>query len=262
MTGPIFDSHAHYKDERFDQDREQLLDTLFANGVCGIVEAGVDLQTSRQSLTLAEQYENLYAAVGIFPHNTHLAPEDAMEQLYALLQHPKAVAIGEVGLDYYYDDAPKEVQMRFFEAQLALSAETGYPVCIHDREAHGDCLAAVKRYPGAHGMFHSFSGSAQTAKELLQCGYYISFSGTVTFKNAQRAKEVAAVVPLSQMLLETDAPYLTPAPYRGQRNRSDHILYMAQTIADIHGVSTQQVLQATAQNAKRLYRIADGKDLL
>ena len=251
----IFDCHAHYKDNRFDADRDALLSTLFAKGVCGIVEAGVDLATSRESLALAEQYPNLYAAVGFYPHHTHEAQISDLDAIAALLDHPKAVAIGEIGLDYYYDDSPKETQQRWFDLQLDLAAQTGYPVCIHDRDAHGDCLKTVQNHPGARGMFHSFSGSAQTAKELLRCGYLISFSGTVTFKNAQKVREAAAAVPLTEMLLETDAPYLTAVPFRGQRNRSDHILYVAQTIADIHGVTTEAVLEQTTKNAKQFYRI-------
>ncbi len=251
----IFDCHAHYNDGRFDADRGELLSSLLSQDVVGIVEAGTDLASSERALTLAEQYPNLYAAVGIYPHETHLAPQDAMDHLERLLSHPKAVAIGEIGLDYYYDDSPKETQLRFLDAQLDLAKQTGYPVCIHDREAHGDCMDAVRRHRGVKGMFHSFSGSVEMVRELVKHGWYLSFSGPVTFANANKLKEAVQAVPPDRLLLETDSPYLTPVPLRGKRNCSDHIRYIAQVIADLRGMSVEALADQTVQNAKEFYRI-------
>ncbi len=251
----LFDCHAHYNDRRFDADRDPLLRQLFFGDVVGIVEAGTDLASSRRALDLAEQYESLYAAVGIYPHETHLAPADAIEQLEKLLAHPKAVAIGEIGLDYHYDDSPKETQLQWLDAQMELAKKTGYPVCIHDREAHGDCLDAVRRHKGVVGMFHSFSGSAEMAKELVRQGWYLSFSGPVTFHNANKLKEAVQVVPADRLLLETDSPYLTPVPLRGQRNCSDYIRHTAGVIADLRGIDVEALTAQAAENAKAFYRI-------
>ncbi len=251
----IFDAHAHYNDAKFDTDRDAVLQTLFANGVCGIVEAATDLQSAKAALALAQRYENVYAALGIYPHETHLAPPDAIEQLYVLLQHPKAKAVGEIGLDYYYDDAPHEIQMKWLDAQMELAKECDKPVVIHDREAHGDCIEAVRRHPQTRGMFHSFSASAEIAKELVKRGWYISFSGSVTFKNATNLQRAAQSVPLSQMLLETDSPYLAPVPKRGVRNQSDHIAYVAEVIAQLHATTKEEVLRITAENAHRFFGI-------
>ncbi len=251
----IFDAHAHYNDAKFDTDRDAVLQTLFANGVCGIVEAATDLQSAKEALALSERYENVYAALGIYPHETHLAPPDAIEQLYALLQHPKAKAVGEIGLDYYYDDAPHDIQKKWLDAQMELAKECDKPVVIHDREAHGDCIEAVRRHPNTRGMFHSFSASAEIAKELVKRGWYISFSGSVTFKNATNLQRAAQSVPLSQMLLETDSPYLAPVPKRGVRNQSDHIAYVADVIAQLHATTKEEVLRITAENARRFFGI-------
>lgn len=255
MEAKIFDAHAHYNDSRFDADRDALLQSLFQNGVGAIIEAGTDLASSARALSLAERYDGIYAAVGIYPHETHLAPDDAIEQLQRLLQHPKAVAIGEIGLDYHYDDSPKETQKKWLDAQMDLARQTGYGVCIHDREAHGDCMEMVRRHAGVVGMFHSFSGSAEMAKDLLRCGWYVSFSGPVTFSNAAKLRDAAAAVPLSRLLLETDAPYLTPVPKRGQRNQSDNIFHTAFVIAQIHGCEVETVISQAQANAKAFFRL-------
>ncbi len=254
MQPLIFDAHAHYNDEKF-FDRDAVLQSLFANGVCGIVEAATDIESAKKALLLSEQYEKVYAAVGIYPHETHLAPQDACAQLAKLLSHPKAVALGEIGLDYYYDDSPRETQLEWLDAQMELAAQCDKPVVIHDREAHGDCIDAVRRHPHTRGMFHSFSASAEIANELVKRGWYISFSGSVTFKNAVNLQRAASVVPLSQMLLETDSPYLAPVPKRGTRNQSDNILYTASVIAQLHNTSVEEVLQKTCENAHTFFGI-------
>ncbi len=255
MEAEIFDSHAHYDDARFDEERDTLLATLFANGVTGIVNVGTNPQTIRSTLSLAQTYPALYAAVGFYPHETHHCTDADYLWLETILQHPKVVAIGEIGLDFHYDDAPREVQLAAFDRQMQLAQKTGFPVVIHDREAHGACMDMVRRYPKVQGVFHSYSGSAEMAKELIARGWMISFSGSVTFKNAHHLWEAAQAVPLEAMLLETDAPYLAPVPMRGKTNHSDYIRYTAEKIAQLKDLPTAQVLTACAQNARRFFRL-------
>lgn len=249
----IFDAHAHYDDKWFDDDRSALLSSLPQNGVSYVVNAAVDLETAETAISYAETYPHVYACAGIHPENLEGLPENYLERLTELLKHPRVVALGEIGLDYHWD-IPRDVQNRVFEEQLLLARELDVPVVIHDREAHGDVMALVRKYQ-PKGLMHCYSGSVEMLKEVLKLGMSISLGGTVTFKNARVPVEVAAAVPLDRLLLETDAPYLSPVPYRGKRNDSTNIAYTAARIAEIRGMDAQELIDITTENAKRLYGI-------
>lgn len=250
----IFDAHAHYDDEKFSEDREKLLSELPSKGVVGVVNAAVDIFSAETALSYGERYPFMYAAVGIHPENLEGLQEDYLDRLAALYEREKAVAIGEIGLDYYWD-IEREPQQRVFGEQLSLVNDLNAPVVIHDRDAHGDTLAFLKKYRPKKAILHCFSGSAEFMRELMRLDCYISLGGTVTFKNARHSVEVAREVPIDKLLLETDAPYLTPVPFRGKRNDSSLILYTATKIAQIRGMSVQEVLDKTAENAKYFYGI-------
>ncbi len=275
----LFDSHAHYYDDRFQTEEEgpvadDLLPAIFApRGIVShIVNIGTNLDTSRQTLDQAARYEGMYAAVGIHPEDCQLLsdPDAQMEALRELLgckesdpvayrRDRKIVAIGEIGLDYYERDwlpVNRDLQAWYFEQQLCLAEKLDLPVIVHDREAHGDCLEAALRHPKVRGVFHSFSGSAEMAQELWRRGWMISFSGVVTFKNARRVSEVAASVPLEHLLVETDAPYLAPHPHRGKRNDSSLMCHTIEALAALHAISPEEMAILTAQNAAHLFGIA------
>ncbi len=249
----IFDSHAHYDDRWFDGDREALLAALPAQGVCGIVNNAVDLDAAARVIALAEAYPHCYAAVGFHPENLENMPPDYVDHIAALTAHPKVVAIGETGLDYHWD-IPKPQQQRVFEEQICLSLDLNLPIVVHDREAHGDVFTLLRKYrPKA--LVHCFSGSVELMREAVRLGCVISLGGVVTFKNARHSIEVAAEIPLDRLLLETDAPYMAPVPYRGKRCDSAMIVYAAEKIAALRGIPTQELLDITAANAKRFYGI-------
>ena len=249
----IFDSHAHYDDGWFDADRDELLASLPSKGVCGIVNNSVDLNNAKRVIELAEKYDFMYAAVGVHPENLEGLPDDMLTQLAALTGHPKVVAIGETGLDYHRD-IPREEQRRVFEEQLRLSLELKMPIVVHDREAHGDVFDLLRKYrPNA--LVHCFSGSVELMREAVRLGCVISLGGVVTFKNARHSVEVAREIPLDRLLLETDAPYMAPVPFRGKRCDSSMILFAAEKIASLRGITTQELLTITADNARRFYRI-------
>ncbi len=250
----IFDAHAHYDDEKFSEDREKLLSELPSKGVVGVVNAAVDIFSAETALSYGEKYPFMYAAVGIHPENLEGLQEDYLYRLAKLYEREKAVAIGEIGLDYYWD-IERETQQRVFGEQLSLVNDLNAPVVIHDRDAHGDTLAFLKKYRPKKALLHCFSGSAEFMRELMRLDCYISLGGTVTFKNARHSVEVAREVPIDKLLLETDAPYLTPVPFRGTRNDSSLILYTATKIAQIREMSVQEVLDKTAENAKYFYGI-------
>ena len=250
----IFDAHAHYDDEKFSEDREKLLTELPSKGVVGVVNAAVDIFSAETALSYGEKYPFMYAAVGIHPENLEGLQEDYLYRLAKLYEREKAVAIGEIGLDYYWD-IERETQQRVFGEQLSLVNDLNAPVVIHDRDAHGDTLAFLKKYRPKKALLHCFSGSAEFMRELMRLDCYISLGGTVTFKNARHSVEVAREVPIDKLLLETDAPYLTPVPFRGTRNDSSLILYTATKIAQIREMSVQEVLDKTAENAKYFYGI-------
>lgn len=253
---PIFDSHAHYDDAAFDADREALLSSLPSLDVCAVINAAVDLHSAERSLALAERYPSVWAAVGFHPEAAGRFSSAALDGLRRLAAHPRAVAIGEIGLDYHYDDGPpRDCQLDCFEAQLALAKELGLPVVVHDRDAHEDVLRLLRRYQ-PKGVVHCFSGSAEMAKELVRLGMFIGLGGAVTFKNARRPVRVAEELPLDRLLLETDAPYMTPVPLRGRRNQSDYISHTAARIAEIRGIPVEEVYARTRENACQLFGIS------
>lgn len=252
----LFDTHAHYDDARFDGDRDALLRAMPGKNVGLIVNPGCDLPSSRMAVDMAHKYDFLYAAVGIHPENcADFAPEQ-IGALRALAAEDKVVAIGEIGLDYYWaENPPKELQQEVLRRQLALAQELHLPVIIHDRDAHADTLAIVEEFPAVRGVFHCFAGSAEMARELIKMGWLLSFNGAATFKNAKKAPEVIAAVPLDKLMIETDAPYLTPMPHRGERNDSSFVRFVAEKIAEIKGVSAQEVERATWETGKAFFGI-------
>ena len=250
----FFDTHAHYDDRAFDADRDRVLQDAHAEGVALILDPGCDEKSSRAALALAEKYPFVYAAVGWHPEEL-AAWSGSLDAIRALAAHPKCVAIGEIGLDYYWDDSRKEEQKALFRAQLELALELNKPVIIHDREAHGDCLDTVREYPALRGVFHCYSGSAEMAKELLRRGWYLGFDGPVTYKNARRTLEVLELCPPDRLLLETDSPYLSPVSMRGKRNDSRNLRYVAEKIGEVKGMSPQAVAETSLENGKRLFGI-------
>ena len=252
----IFDTHAHHDDAQFDADREALLSALPENGLGLILDPGCDPESSRAAIALAEQYPHIYAAVGYHPENCAPYTDADLDILRRLAQHPKVVAIGEIGLDYYWEqNPPKEFQQAVFRAQLALARELDLPVIVHDRDAHADCLAIVKEFTEVRGVFHCYSGSVEMARELWKLGWYLGLDGPVTYKNARRTVEVAAEVPLERLLLETDSPYMAPVPKRGTRNDSRNIRCIAEKIAEIRNMTADAIIRVSAENGRRLFGI-------
>ncbi len=266
----IFDTHAHYFDRRFEAEvtggADAILREVMPDPVFRVINVGTNCQSSRRAVEQAARYEGMYAAAGIHPEDCHFITDEtaALEELKALLgdresrRRDKIVALGEIGLDYHYENygeipMDKAKQMRFFEAQLALAEALELPVIIHDREAHGDCFERVLRHPGVRGVFHSYSGSAEMAHELVKRGWYISFSGTLTFKNANRVREAAAAVPRDRLLIETDAPYLAPHPMRGRINHSGLLLHTLDALAALWQCSPEEAAEQTAHNAESLF---------
>jgi len=248
----IFDTHAHYDDERFDDYRENLLSALPKHGVGGIITCGCDGESSKKALAMAEKYPYIYAAVGIHPGN--LESDTSIDEIEQLAKHKKCVAIGEIGLDYYWTQDNKKEQAEIFESQLVLANKLNKPVIVHDRDAHFDTMQMLKKHK-PRGVVHSFSGSPEMAKELLDLEFYIGVGGVITFKNARKLPEVVEMLPLDRILLETDAPYLTPVPYRSKTNHSAMIYLTAEKIARIKGLSTEEILTATFKNALKIFKI-------
>lgn len=260
---PIFDTHAHYNDSRFDDEidggKDSVLAVLLSENVKHIVNAGTNPASSRECIALAEKYPQLYATAGIHPGDINPADDiDAvMEELRGLLAHPKVCALGEIGLDYYWDDQPREVQKLWFRRQLELARELKMPVTVHDRDAHGDIIDILWEYPEVTGEFHSFSGSAEMARQLVNRGWYISFSGVITFKNAARLAEIVPTVPLDRVMIETDAPYLAPVPYRGKLNHSGLMEYTAVRAAELYGITAEEFCRHAYENACRFFGISE-----
>ena len=228
---PIFDTHAHYDSGSFNPDRDEVLAALPESSVGLVVDPGCDVDSSRKAVALAERYPYVYAAVGIHPGDCGGCTDADFEEIRCLAQHEKVVAIGEIGLDYYWEDnPPKEFQQAVFRRQIELALELDLPIIVHDREAHGDSLAIVLEYPDLRGVFHCYSGSPEMAAELLKRGWYLGFDGPITYKNAKRAPEVAAITPLDRIVVETDSPYLTPVPFRGKRNDSRYLPHVLEKV--------------------------------
>ena len=263
----IIDSHAHYFDKRFENEYEGgahrlLTEEVFPSGIEAIINVGTDPDNSRRCIEQAASYRRMYAAVGIHPSDCQRLSGDVdgeIDKIYRLLDTEekrranKIVAIGEIGYDYYWEPVDREKQRAYFEAQLDMARKTDLPVIIHDREAHGDCLETVLRYPEVRGVFHSFSGSSEMARELTKRGWYISFSGVITFKNARRVREVAASVDKSYILMETDCPYLSPEPHRGRLNYSSRLCHTAKALAQAIDCTVEQTVELTNANTKRLF---------
>ena len=258
----LFDTHAHYDDARFDADRDELLRSMTGNGVGLILNPGCDVETSRKAVSYAQTYPHVYAAVGYHPENiegmSDEAVADGLCEIEAMAADPRVRAIGEIGLDYYWvkDAAERKRQQEVFRAQMRMAGRLGLPVIVHDREAHLDCLTIAEQYPNIHGVFHCYSGSAEFAQRLLDLGWYISFTGVITFKNAKKALDVIRMMPMDRIMVETDAPYMAPEPYRGKRNSSLYVHRMAETIAEVKGLPVEEVVRMTTENGKRLFGIA------
>ena len=253
----LFDSHAHYNDKKFDEDRFEILDSMRKNGIGYIVNAADSMESIDKILPLCQKYDFMYAAVGVHPEEAGGLSEEDMQLLKKLSGHNKVCAIGEIGLDYHYDDVPKDVQKYWFDRQLTLAEEVNLPVIIHDREAHSDCIDILKKHDIKRigGVMHCYSGSGEMAKDIFALGMYFGFGGTVTFKNAKKVQRAAAEVPLERIVIETDCPYLAPEPHRGERNSSLLIHYVAEKLAEIKGITKDEVEEVTFRNAKLLYRI-------
>lgn len=254
----LFDTHAHFDSRQFNQDRDELLSSLPGQGVSLIVNPGCDIPTSRMAVELAEQYPFVYAAVGFHPEETPNAELADLEEIRRLAAHKKVVAIGEIGLDYYWvkEEEGRKKEQEFFRAQMALAEELNLPVIVHDREAHGDTLAIVKEFPNIRGVFHCYSGSVEMAQELVKMGWMISFTGVLTYQNARKAVEVAEAIPLEHLMIETDSPYMAPVPYRGKRNHSGYVRYVCEKLAELKGISVEACAEATLKNGCRFFGIS------
>ena len=252
----LFDTHAHLDDTSFEVDRQELLERLPGQGLSLVMNPGCSFASSQNAIALAESHDYIYAAVGSHPDVADEV-DDALIARYRELckQHKKVKAIGEIGLDYHYEDIPREIQQRAFRLQMELARELQLPVIVHEREAHEDGLRIVDEFPTVGGVFHCYSGSLEMAKELIKRGWYIGFTGVLTFKNARKAIEVASSIPLDRLVLETDCPYMAPEPFRGKRNDPGKLYRMAEKLAEIRGMSVEEIHSITLENGKRLYRI-------
>ena len=253
----LFDSHAHYNDEKFDADRDELLSSMPENNVGLIMNSCSSLDEVPLIFDICEKYPFVYASVGVHPHEVENMTKDDITTLKGYAKNPKVKAIGEIGLDYYYDFSPRDVQKKWFARQVALAKELNMPVIIHDRDAHKDCMDILRdcNVREAGGVFHCYAGSVEMAREILDWGMYIAFGGTLTFKNSVRPVEAARYVPLDRIVIETDCPYLTPVPNRGKRNSSLYIHYVAEKLAEIRGMSAEEIENITYENAKRCFKM-------
>ena len=252
----LFDTHAHMDDRAFDEDREELLAALPQQGIGLVLNPGCSLASSRNVDALTKQYDYIYGAVGSHPDVADEVDTTVLEEYRVLCkQNPKIKAIGEIGLDYHYEDIPREIQQRAFRMQMELARELDLPVIVHERDAHEDGMKIVEEFPAVTGVFHCYSGSAEMAKWLVARGWYIGFTGVLTFKNARKALEVAASIPLDRIVLETDCPYMSPEPFRGKRNDPGKLYRMAEKLAELRGVSLEEIHRITMGNGKKLYRI-------
>ena len=252
----LFDTHAHMDDRAFDEDREELLAALPEQGIGLVLNPGCSLESSRNVDLLTKRYEYIYGAVGSHPDVADEVNEAVLDEYRMLCkQNPKIKAIGEIGLDYHYEDIPREIQQKAFRMQMELAQELNLPVIVHERDAHEDGMKIVEEFPEVRGVFHCYSGSAEMAKWLVARGWYIGFTGVLTFKNARKALEVAAAIPLDRIVLETDCPYMSPEPFRGKRNDPGKLYRMAEKLAELRGLSVEEIHRITMENGKKLYRI-------
>ena len=251
----LFETHAHLNDPAFDEDRAELLDTFRDARVGLVLNAGCSLESSKDCIALAERYPWIYASVGTHPDSADEVSEEVLEAYRQMCRHEKVKAIGEIGLDYYYETIPRDVQQRAFRMQMRLAQELDMPVIVHERNAHDDGMTIVKEFPKVKGVFHCYSGSAEMARQLVNMGWYIGFTGVLTFKNARKAVETAQRIPLERIVLETDCPFMAPEPYRGKRNHPGYLMQMALKLAQIREMDVEDVIRVTTENAKRLYRI-------
>jgi len=252
----LFDTHAHLDDRAFDEDRAQLLAALPEQGLALVMNPGCSLESSRNVVKIAANYDYLYAAVGSHPDVADEVNEAVIEEYRTLCKlNPKVRAIGEIGLDYHYEDIPRDIQLKAFRMQMELARELSLPVIVHERDAHEDGMAVVREFPDVTGVFHCYSGSAEMARQLVDRGWYIGFTGVLTFKNARKAVEVASSIPLDRIVLETDCPYMAPEPFRGKRNDPGKLYRMAERLAEIRGMSLEEIHAITVENGKKLYRI-------
>ncbi len=257
MENKFIDSHAHLDDERFDADREELINSLYENRVETVLNPGADLNTSKSAVALADKYPFIYAAVGCHPHDSKYMNDDTMNIFRELAKDKKVIGIGEIGLDYYYDNSDRETQKKWFREQIRLAKELDLPYIVHDRDDHEDVFRIMKEehYSGTRGILHCYSSSVEMAKEFVRLGFYISLGGPVTFKKARTPKLVAKEVPIDRLLIETDCPYLTPEPFRGKRNEPKYVRYVAEEIARIREVDVNEIAEVTKLNFKRLFNL-------
>ena len=252
----LFDTHAHMDDHAFDEDRAELLASLPGQGLALVMNPGCSLASSYNAVKLANSHDYIYAAVGSHPDVADEVNENTLAEYRKLCKlNSKVKAIGEIGLDYHYEDIPREIQLKAFRAQMELARELNLPVIVHERDAHEDGMQVVRDFPDVTGVFHCYSGSAEMAHQLVDKGWYIGFTGVLTFKNARKAVEVAASIPLDRIVLETDCPYMAPEPFRGKRNDPGKIYRMAEKLAEIRGLSVEEIHAITVENGKKLYRI-------
>ena len=254
----LFDTHIHMNDPAFDADRDELIASFPEKGVALAMNVGCSLASSYDAIALAEKFPHIYAAVGTHPDAADEVNDEVVETYRKLCKlHPKVKAIGEIGLDYYYEDIPRDIQKKAFAMQLELARELDLPVVVHERDAHDDGMTMIKQFPTVKGVFHCYSGSAEMARQLVKMGWYIGFTGVLTFKNARKAVETAQAIPLDRIVIETDCPFMSPEPFRGKRNDPTRVYRMAEALAQIRGISVEEAEAATYENGKRLYRIED-----
>ena len=251
----LFDTHAHLDDHAFDADRRELIASLPGRGIGLLMNPGCSFESSRNAIALAEEYDFIYAAVGSHPDVADEVDDALIAEYRELCKHPKVKAIGEIGLDYHYEDIPRDIQKRAFRMQMELARELDLPVIVHEREAHEDGMKIVDEFPTVRGVFHCYSGSQEKAKELVKRGWYIGFTGVLTFKNARKSLEVASGIPRDRIVIETDCPYMAPVPFRGKRNDPAKVLFMAKKLAELWGVTEEEAARITLENGKRLYRM-------
>ena len=251
----LFDTHAHMNDPAFDEDREEVILGLKEKGVANFLNVGCCLESSKDCVAMAEKYDFVYASVGTHPDSADEVDAAVLDAYRQMARHPKVMAIGEIGLDYYYETIPREIQIKAFRMQMELARELKMPVIVHERNAHDDGMRVVKEFKDVTGVFHCYSGSAEMARQLVDMGWYIGFTGVLTFKNARKAVETAERIPLERIVLETDCPFMAPEPFRGKRNDPGYLFRMAERLAEIRGVSVEEIRRITTENAKALYRI-------